>query len=326
MTTTLLDRAAVSPSITPAQRLRASCAAVRVSLHWLGVRKTLTPEQKNQAAEPFSAEGQYLSASKKLLDTKHPAYKDVTAVRGRVLAFWKGCTLPYPDAGVRLLKQDQVERFHEQMEDFQQQLAEAVRKLDQHYTDLKTAAQRRLGQLFNATDYPPSLIGLFSLEWEFPPIEPPDYLCQLSPELYEQEKQRVAARFEEAVQLAEQAFLGELAKLVAHLTERLTDESNGQRKVFRDSAVNNLVEFFEQFKALSIHSNAELDELVARAQRIVCGVGPQELRDNDSLRQHVAEQLNAVQSNLDALLVDQPRRRIIRSQPTQNGGTHAAGD
>jgi len=312
MTMTLLDRGTNGTATTPAQRLRQSSAAVRVSLHWLGVRKTLTPEQKNQAAEPFNAEGQYLSARKKLLDTSHPAYKEVTAVRGRVLAYWKGCTLPYPDPGVRLIKQDQVEGFNQQMEEFRTQLDEAVCKLDQHYAELKATARRRLGQLFNESDYPPALTGLFGIDWEFPPIEPPDYLCQLSPALYEQERQRVAGRFEEAVQLAEQAFLSELAKLVSHLTERLTDES-GQRKVFRDSAVNNLVEFFQQFKALNIQSNGDLDALVDRAQRVVRGVEAQELRDNDSLRQHVASQLNRVQSSIDAMLVDQPRRRIIRN-------------
>jgi len=114
------------------------------------------------------------------------------------------------------------------------------------------------------------------------------------------------------VQLAEQAFLSELAKLVSHLTERLTDNGNG-RKVFRDSAVGNLVEFFEQFKALNIQSNADLDSLVDRAQRVVRGVEAQELRDNNALRQHVATQLTRVQSSIDAMLVDQPRRRIIRN-------------
>src|SRR6476661_8406586 len=85
---------------SPAQRLRLITAAVRVSFTWLGVRKTLTPEQKSQAAESFGAEGDFLSAGKKLLDTKHPAYKDVTAVRGRVGAFWKSLTLPYPEPGI----------------------------------------------------------------------------------------------------------------------------------------------------------------------------------------------------------------------------------
>jgi hypothetical protein len=133
---------------TAAHRLRTISAAVRVSIRWLGVRKTLTPEQKSQAAEPFNAEGQYLSARKKLLDTTHPAFMEVTAVRGRVLAFWKGCTLPYPEPGVRLIKQEQVERFNEQMEEFRSQLSEAVTQLDQHYSELKATARRRLGELY----------------------------------------------------------------------------------------------------------------------------------------------------------------------------------
>ena len=78
---------------TPAQRLRLTTAAVRVSFTWLGVRKTLTQEQRTQAAESFGAEGDFLSARKKLLDTKHPAYKDVTAVRGRVGSYWKSLTV-----------------------------------------------------------------------------------------------------------------------------------------------------------------------------------------------------------------------------------------
>ena len=76
-----------------------------ISFTWMGVRKTLTPEQKNQAAESFGAEGDSLSACKKLLDTKHAAYKEVTAVRGRVGAYWKGLTLPYPEPGIRLIRQ-----------------------------------------------------------------------------------------------------------------------------------------------------------------------------------------------------------------------------
>src|SRR5262249_28273940 len=163
----------------------------------------------------------------------------------------KGCTLPYPEPGVRLIKQDQVEHFNEQMTEFRGQLDEAVAKLDRHYAELKATARRRLGELYDPTDYPPGLTGLFGIDWDFPSVEPPSYLMELSPALYEQERSRVAARFEEAVQLAEQAFLSELAKLVSHLTERLTDDGTRQRKVFRDSAIGNLVEFFEQFRHLN---------------------------------------------------------------------------
>ena len=143
-------------------------------------------------------------------------------------------------------------------------------------------------------------------------IEPPDYLQQLHPDLYQQECERVAARFDEAVRLAEQAFMVELQQLVAHLTERLTGQSDGQPKTFRNSAVNNLTEFFERFRQLNVRSNQDLDTLVEQCQGIVRGVEPQSLRDSQGVRQHVATELSAVQSVLDGLLVDRPRRNILR--------------
>jgi hypothetical protein len=135
----------------------------------------------------------------------------------------------------------------------------------------------------------------------------------LSPQLYEQEQARVSARFEEAVRLAEEAFLGEFGRLVAHLSERLSGTNDdGTTKVFRDSAIGNLTEFFGRFQQLNVRSNAQLDALVAQAQQVVRGVGPQALRDNQSLRQRVTSDLTRVQSALDDLLVDRPRRRIVR--------------
>jgi hypothetical protein len=322
MTPSLLEPPAVCAATSPAQRLRITTAAVRVSLRWLGVRKTLTPEQKTQAAESFGAEGDYLSARKKLLDTGHPAYKEVTAVRGRVLAYWKGCTLPYPEPGIRLIRQQQVSDFNHQLLDLRTQLQGAVEKLDEHYGELQTAACLRLGRLFNPADYPPSLQGLFGIDWDWPSVEPPDYLLQLSPDLYEQERSRVAARFEEAVKLAEQAFVNEFAKLVAHLTERLGAEG-GQPKVFRDSAVANLTEFFQRFRLLNVRSSDELDQLVERAQRVVQGVQAQTLRESADLRQHVATHLSRIQTEVDSMLVDRPRRRIVRATTSSNGASHA---
>ncbi|WP_435011921.1 hypothetical protein P12x_006155 (plasmid) [Tundrisphaera lichenicola] len=319
--TTLLDHLDARPAAlarsdvatTPARRLRATMAAARVSFTWFGVQKALTREQKARAAEAFDAEGPFLSAGKKLIDTRHVAFRAVTAIRGKADAYWRGQSLPFPEPGVRLIRHEVVESFAAQMSDFRVELDDAVADLDRHYGELKQAARERLGSLFNPSDYPESLVGLFGVLWDFPNVEPPDYLVQLSPGLYEAERARVSARFEEAVQLAEQAFLDEFARLVAHLTERITGVGeDGQPRVFRDSAVENLTAFFERFRALNVRSNDQLDALVVEAQRVVRGVAAQDLRDGASLRTSVATQLGRVQTSLDAMLVERPRRRILR--------------
>ena len=82
--------------------------------------------------------------------------------------------------------------------------------------------------------------------------------------------------------------------------------------------MTNLAEFFDRFRQLNVSSNDDLDSLVENAKRIINGVEPQALRDNGNLRQHIAAQLSGVQSVLDGMMVDRPRRRIIRNQ-TQGG-------
>src|ERR1700730_1558331 len=94
-----------------ADKLRIGSAACRISFTWFGVRKTLSSDQKAEAAEAFGASGEFLSAGKRLVDTKNPAWKAVSSVRSRARAYWVGATLPFPEAGIRLLRRSDIEPF-----------------------------------------------------------------------------------------------------------------------------------------------------------------------------------------------------------------------
>ncbi|MGB4707077.1 MAG: hypothetical protein WBH28_01335 [Fuerstiella sp.] len=292
--------------------VRDSMTAARLSFTWLGVRKSLTRHQKDQAADSFDAEGKFLSAGKKLLDISHPAFRQVTAVRGRATQYWKTVSLPYPEPGIRLIRREHIKRFSDAVAAFRTELIDAVLALNDHYAELRVSARERLGELFCNADYPTSLLDCFDLECDFPSVEPPDYLRRLNPALYEQECQRMKQRFDEAVRLTEAAFTEELAKLVDHLAEKISGTDDGKPKVFRDSAVENMQQFFERFQSLNIHSNEQLDDLVNRAEQLMSGVQPQQLRRSETTRQHIATGLASVQSTLDQLLVDRPRRNIQR--------------
>jgi len=295
-----------------AQRLRTTMAAVRLAFTWLGVRKTLAPEQRTTAARAFHADRELLSASKLILDTKNPAYRAVAAVRSEASSYWRTVTLPFPEAGIRLLPQNSLGLFANTMAGYRERLQEATRELAAQYDTMKSEAERRLGTLFNASDYPSTLDGLFDMEWSVVPIEPPQYLVSLNPDVFQAEQARVRERFENAVELAEQAFATELQRLTAHLAERLTGLHDGQPKVFRDSAVQNLTDFFERFRRLNIRSSPELDMLVEEAQQVITGIEPQQLRDSVRLRQMVARDFEQIQASVGEMLVDRPRRNILR--------------
>jgi hypothetical protein len=308
--TTTLDPLPASPDA--AQRLRISTAAVRVAFTWFGTRKALSAEQRHQIAEGFEAETGSISAGKKLLNTKHPAFRAVTTIRNQILAHWRDHSLPFPEPGIRLIRQEEIDRFQAQMEAFRADLADAVANLDHHFVEMREEARHRLGSLFNNDDYPSTLDGLFAVSWDFPNVEPPDYLLQLRPELYEAERARVAQQFDEAVRLAEGAFIEQFANVVSHLCDRLSKGDDGQPKIFRDSAVFNLTEFFERFKSLNLRSNAQLDALVEQAREAIKGTNPNRLRTSADLREKVAGKLADVERTLSGMMTDRPRRRILR--------------
>jgi hypothetical protein len=305
------------------RRLRRTAAAVRVLLHWWGVHRALTSEQKEAFGATTAADARLLTAGKKLVDTRHEAFRRLTSVRTRITSYWRGISLPYVEQGIRLIRQSDIEAFIHTMEGFRGELAGAETDLAAVYDEVKADARRRLGRLYNPEDYPAAVRGLFGVQWDFPSVEPPSYLMRVAPEVYQEERRRVAARFDEAVRLAEQAFATEFGRLLSHLTNRLAEGDNGERRIFRDSAVSNLTAFFERFGHLNLRSSPELDVLVEQARRLVQGVAPQDLRDDGSLRQHIATEMTRVQSQVEGLITDAPRRRIIRARPSTNGGTHA---
>jgi hypothetical protein len=89
-------RATNQPSNTPttqfersaAQRLRTTFVPVRLAFTWLGVRKTLDPEQRTTAARAFHADRELLSASKLI----HATWADMGPVGERVLGPFRNRT------------------------------------------------------------------------------------------------------------------------------------------------------------------------------------------------------------------------------------------
>jgi len=147
----------------PAQRLRRQAAAVRVHFTWWGVHKTLTAQQRAEVGDAYGADARLLSAGKKIIDVRHEAFRKLTALRSRIIHYWRGLTLPFVEAGVRLIKQADVAAFAHAMAGSRDELTAAEADLNAAFEPMKTDAERRLARLFNPRDYPPEVRGLFAV-------------------------------------------------------------------------------------------------------------------------------------------------------------------
>lgn len=296
--------------VETANELRQTMGAVKLSFSWLGTQRKLSDVQTKQAADTFHAATDLVTASKRLIDTKNATYRTLTAIKSQAGGYWRSMTLPYPQDGIRLMKQSDMPAFEEKMREFKEQLAAAAANLQLEYEAIKVSAREKLGDLFNFDDYPTTLDGIFEIRWEYPPVEPPNYLMTFNPELYAQEQTRIQQRFETAVTMAEDAFAEQLNNMLEHLIDRLTDKPNGERKILHNSAVKNLVDFYNNFRQMNVRSNAELNRLIQRASDLVGGVSPDNLRQHKNIRETLAAQMSEIKTSLDTMVINAPRRRI----------------
>ena len=294
--------------------LAARSVGCRLSFRWVGNSKAVDGADNSAAAALFHANPRAVKLSKKLFDDRRPEWKAVQAIKGKIRRFWVENTLPYTDRGVRLLRRDEAEQFARALDELAGELAAAVLELENVFQELLAENRDRLGSLFNRSDYPATLISEFAAAVEFPELNPPNYLANLSPELYRRESERVAARFDQAIELAETAFADELSALVGRLVDRLQPDENGQPKIFRDSTIDNFREFIARFRRLSIGSSAELDRLVDQAGALVGGVRAADVRQPGESRQRLAAGMAAIADELAGGIVNRPARVIRFNQ------------
>lgn len=298
--------------VAAAQELQSLVGAVSLSFTWFGVERMLSDDQKAQAANLFDADKNLMSAHKKLIDTSHPSYRACTKIRSQASLYWRGMTMPYPQKGIRLIKQADVSAFDAKMTDFQAQLEKAVEGLSAQYEAIKETAREQLGDLFNPADYPSSLEGQFAIRWSYPSIEPPEYLTQFNPKLYRQEQEKMQRRFEAAIQMAENEFCEQMTELVNHMLGLLQDNPDGTRKTFKTNTVENFQKFYDEFRKFNTRDNSQIERILGRAAAVMSGTDIGALRQNTDIRRHVAEQLQAVREQLGEVVVTAPRRKLRR--------------
>ncbi len=300
-------------------QLRDLSIATRVSFTWLGISSSVSDQIKDKMISTLTnqetgakADNRSYSAKKTLYKLKLPPLRAMTGIKREIKKYWEYVTLPYTEPGIRLLKRDKLEEFNERMQRYQNELAEKALAVQYARDAIIQDAAQRLQHGFDITDYPQNLAALFGVEWSFPSIDPPDYLKTLNPQVYEQEKQRAESRLNEAIALAESAFLEQLNDLTESLHHSLTDLPDGKSRVLKVKTVSNLTEFFTHFKEMRIGSNSELDAVIQKAEQLIKGVSREDLKDSAVLRKEIASGLAQIKQDLVPLITVAPRRKGIK--------------
>jgi hypothetical protein len=269
----------------------------------------MTDAQHAKMAEAFFADTKSVSGSRLILNTKIPQVKKIGTIVNAAKACWKAYTNAFED-GVRLIRTDKIEMITKLIDLKQAELEEAKQELYECWGEVQNEAAGRLQELYCESDYNFDPRALIHIGLSFPAIEPDKRLLDIAPELFAREKEKIASQFQQAAIAAQQSLESEFANMLSSLVEKLRGEEHedGKKRVLKQAAVDNVIEFANRFRACSVNSSEDLEKLVAQAEQLATGVSAKGL--DAGAKVSIAEKFAEVRASLEKCIVTKKGREF----------------
>lgn len=213
-----------------ARKLMQECGAIKISWHWFKTSIKIDNNAKSAMANAANTTNAGFSASKRLMDSKHPTIKEANELRGRVQSYIRGISLPVTklgdtaaggkkEGGVFLVRRNDLADFEERMTAFVSQLKTMETKVNAAMGSIKSADMQRLGSLFKEADYPAQV----QIRTHYYPVnlEPPAYLEKFAPKMFKEAKQKAEVWWQGVYENAATDFMEEFKAVISSWVEAL---------------------------------------------------------------------------------------------------------
>jgi len=225
-------------------------------------------------------------------------------------------------AGLFLVRVDNVQSFEDQLEEAQTKLG--LELIPAFESDYNAAIERArtlpvnrggLGPLFNAADYPSAAdaVAAFGIEWNWLSLSVPE---NLPAQLRQAAAEKLENQFAEAANEVKLALREGFQQLIAHAAEALKPGEDGGKKIFRNSLTDNIQAFIDSFNDRNVMGDAELEALVTKARGVLTGIetGGKKtadvLRKDASLRENTGKQFAEIAATLGAAIETERSRQF----------------
>lgn len=214
------------------------------------------------------------------------------------------CTMPWSDTGLRLLPTKQYFKYHQEMTALQAEFERLVTVFLDAYDWEITNAQLKLGALFNPDEYPTadSLRSRFRFRMNYMPLpDAGDFRVDIETEA----QQALASQYESYYTTQFQSAMRDIWEraydAISKMSERLDYSDDTNKKVFRDSLVDNMKEIIDLLEACNVTNDPVMQDAHRRLDRALMGVTPDALRADAYLRAQTKRQVDEVKKLIDNL-------------------------
>jgi len=255
---------------------------LRISTWTARKRDNSTTEEVNRSKNADSDAGsvyKYLMAGSEHL-------KKIEKYAAKCRAWNAQQTLPWMK-GVGLLPMANFFVYREQLGTMESNFNILVEDFVKVYPTLVSAQAFKLGDYFDATEFPDAdtLHKRFKFGFNFLPVpEKGDFRIQCEERVREDLAEQYDKMFNDKLAEAMREPWERLHAVLTHMSDRLTDSQTGERNIFRDSIINKPMELCGLLSRLNVTNDPKLEEARRMLEVALSGVDAQDLRDLSSAR------------------------------------------
>jgi len=221
----------------------------------------------------------------------------ITKIANAARVFHYENTLPWSDAGERLLPSDNYFEYTSELSKLKNQFESEVNNFANLYPAMVSEAKINLNGLFNPLDYPVNVSEKFRIKTSFMPV--PD-IADLRINLSENEvndlTKQIQDEMNERFAASQRNIYERIAEQLKHMKERLTDKD----ATFRNSLFENVLSLVDLLPRLNVANDSNIVSICQELKSLYCD--PETVRTSKRLRSEKAQEVENMLSKLDAFL------------------------
>jgi len=213
-------------------------------------------------------------------------------------------TLPWSDTGLRLLPTSAFFQYQQTMTALQAEFDTLVEKFLQAYDWEITQAQVKLGDLFNPDEYPTTdrLREKFRFRTNYIPLpEVGDWRVDMEKETVQTLQDHYNSYYSGALNEAMKDVWERMHGALAKMSERLDYTDDANKKIFRDSLVDNVIDIIDLLRDFNVTGDTHMEAMRHKLEEAMRGVTPDALREDQSFRAETKRTIDSIIKSLPSL-------------------------
>jgi hypothetical protein len=211
-------------------------------------------------------------------------------------------TLPWSDNGSRLLPVSSLLSYKETMNEYEAEFNRLVGKFLDKYDTLVAGAAFQLGTLFDRSEYPTreQVRNRFSFNVATSPLPTSgDFRLDIESEVQRDLADQYERRMTSLVESSMRDAWTRLHAVLSKISDRLTPEEDGKKKIFHETMLTNADELCELLQGLNVMNDPKLETARVKLRNALVGVSAKELREVESARVEVKRSVDEILGQFD---------------------------